>query len=87
MGIIMCIAQVANINVNWLITIIGIWCGSAVPPLWCVLSWRRATGKAAVSGESPPALSTYNLIFQCHPMPPLWCVLSWRRACRHCCNL
>jgi hypothetical protein len=50
MGVIMCIAQVAAINVNWLINIIGVFCGGAVWPLISLIFWDRATGKAAISG-------------------------------------
>ena len=51
MGTAMCVVQAANININWLINCIGIFAGGAVPPLLCVLTWRGATGRAAIPGE------------------------------------
>ncbi|KAK9904775.1 hypothetical protein WJX75_002276 [Coccomyxa subellipsoidea] len=50
MGCAMCIAQAASINVNWLITIIGVFVGGAVPPLAALLTWRKCTATAAVTG-------------------------------------
>lgn len=52
MGCAMSIAQAATINVNWLITIIGVFVGGAVPPLAALLTWRKCTGPAAVTGAA-----------------------------------
>ncbi|KAK9840778.1 hypothetical protein WJX81_004136 [Elliptochloris bilobata] len=48
MGCAMSVAQVANINVNFLITIIGVIVGGAVPPLACALTWTCCTRLAAI---------------------------------------
>ncbi|BDA49838.1 Urea-proton symporter DUR3 [Coccomyxa sp. Obi] len=57
MGAAMCIAQAAGINVNWLITIIGVFVGGAVPPLAALLTWRGCTAPAAMLGAVLGCLS------------------------------
>eukprot|EP00891_Asterochloris_glomerata_P002745 jgi/Astpho2/2745/Aster-00924 len=47
MGLAMTVVQAAHINVNWLITVIGVIVGGAVPPLAMAVLWRRCSSLAA----------------------------------------
>ncbi|KAK9816495.1 hypothetical protein WJX72_001008 [[Myrmecia] bisecta] len=51
MGCASCIVQAASINVNWLIIVIGVFVGGAVPPVAMALLWDRCTRKAAISAS------------------------------------
>jgi urea-proton symporter len=49
MGALSCLLYAFGIGLGWVYLFMGIMIGSAVYPIWCCLTWKKATGTAAVT--------------------------------------
>ena len=49
MGAFSCLLYAFGIGLGWVYLFMGIMIGSAVYPIWCCLTWKKATGTAAVT--------------------------------------
>ena len=49
MGAFSCLLHAFGIGLGWVYLFMGIMIGSAVYPIWCCLTWKKATGIAAVT--------------------------------------
>lgn len=49
MGAFACLLHAFGIGLGWVYLFMGIMIGSAVYPIWCCLTWKKATGTAAVT--------------------------------------
>ena len=49
MGALACLLHAFGIGLGWVYLFMGIMIGSAVYPIWCCLTWKKATGTAAVT--------------------------------------
>jgi hypothetical protein len=68
MGAFACILSAFNIGLGWVYLFMGIMIGSAVFPIWCCLTWSKATCNAALTaafGGQASALISWFVAAKC----------------------